>query len=473
MLIGREKEQQILLNAVQKDESRFVAVYGRRRVGKTYLIRETFAYRFTFQHTGVANGTLEDELFAFSDSLKRAGLKNFRSPKNWLEAFSLLKDTIELSNDEKKIIFIDELSWMDTKKSKLIMALENFWNGWASARKDIVLIVCTSATSWMVNNIIHNTGGLYNRLTDQIHLHPFSLAQCEKLIQSKKIIMSRQEILQCYMIMGGIPFYWNYLEKGLSLPQNIDSIFFAENAPLKNEFQYLYSSIFKNAEIHIDIITALSKKKAGMTRGEIADALKKSSSGILTKKLEELEASGFIRKYKSYGSKKNNSIYQLTDCFTLFYFQFMENNPSDEHFWSNQISTPKINTWSGLAFERVCLLHVNQMKVKLGISGVLTETYSWRCKKDVDKDIYGSQIDLLIVRKDQVINLCEMKYSQLEYTMNEQAQRDIMERIHDFQQVTKCNYSIHPTLVTTKGLNQNIYSGCIQAVITADDLFAF
>ena len=239
MLIGREKEQGVLAEAFQADESRFVAVYGRRRVGKTYLIRESMGSRFTFQHTGYYGGKLMDELFEFCASLREYGLKDFAKPRNWLEAFELLKELIRRSTEKRKVIFLDELSWMDTRGSDFIMALEGFWNGWASARKDILLIVCGSVTSWMLNKIIHNKGGLYNRLSCRIHLQPFSLKECERYIQARNIVMNRHQILECYMIMGGIPFYWSFLEKGFSLPQNIDRIFFAKDAPLEHEFDYL------------------------------------------------------------------------------------------------------------------------------------------------------------------------------------------------------------------------------------------
>lgn len=285
--------------------------------------------------------------------------------------------------------------------------------------------------------------------------------------------MSRQEILECYMIMGGIPYYWSFLKKGKSLSQNIDSIFFADDAPLKNEFKYLYTSIFKDAGLHMKIIEILAQKKIGMNREDIIAKLSRKSTGDLTWALVELEASGFIRKYNAFGNKNKGSIYQLMDNFTLFYYQFMKNGPTDEHYWAHQLETSKINAWMGIAFERVCLLHVKQMKFKLGISGVLTRENAWSCQRNLDNGIMGSQIDLLIVRKDHVINLCEMKYSQFEYMINEKVDKDIRKKINDFQTVTKTKYTIFPTLVTTYGLIENIYSGNIQSVITLNDLFAF
>ena len=471
MLIGRKKEINLLHEIQNDDSSHFLAIYGRRRVGKTFLIREAFDYRFAFQHAGLSDSGMKGQIFAFVSSLKDAGYEVKKQPKNWLEAFEYLKDLIRKSSEKKKIIFIDELSWMDTPKCDLMVALENFWNGFASARKDIVLIVCASATSWMLSKVVHNKGGLYNRLTEQIQLLTFCLGECEEYVKNSGLAFNRNQILQYYMIFGGVPYYWGFLKKGLSLSQNIDRILFEKDAPLRDEFKYLYASVFKKPENYVKIIEALGTKKVGMTREEIINAAKISNSGDLTTKLEELESCGFIRKYYAFGMKKKNAIYQLMDCFTLFYFKFLKSQPTDEHFWTNQINTPLVNTWMGLAFERVCMEHIEQIKVKLGISGVLTEVNSWYCKADLDNGVFGSQIDMLIVRKDQVINLCEMKYSQSEYTITEKVDRNIRNKINDLITVSGTKYAIYPTIITTYGLVENSYSQEVQSVVTMDDLF--
>lgn len=472
MIVGRDKEIRTLRNALEDNYSHFIAVYGRRRIGKTFLIRESFNYSFTFQHAGLSEGNLQEQIFAFESSIKDAGGVANEKAKNWLQAFEDLKELVRTSKEPRKVIFIDELSWMDTQNSDLLIALESFWNGWASARKDVVLIICASATSWMLNKVVHNKGGLYNRLTDQIRLRPFTLAECEELTESAGLALNREQILQYYMVFGGVPYYWGFLKKGLSVAQNIDDALFAKNAPLADEFKYLYASIFRNPEVYLKIVSTLGKKKAGMTREELIETSGIINSGDLSTKLTELESCGFVRKYQAYGMKKKNSVYQLIDCFTLFYYQFMENKPSDVHFWENQINTPTVNTWKGLAYERVCLDHIEQIKKKLGISGVFTEVNSWYCKADPDKGINGSQIDLLIVRKDQVINLCEMKYSSSEYTVTEKTDRNIRNKISDLALSTGTKYAIFPTLITTYGVRPNSYALNIQAVVTADDLFS-
>ena len=470
MIIGRKEEQKILLSAVQSEYSEFIAVYGRRRVGKTFLIRETFGYKFTFQHTGLAKGNIKDQLFSFAISLRDAGYDDCPVPKSWLEAFSLLSNFLRDSTDEKKIIFLDELPWMDTPRSNFISAFEHFWNAWASARKDIVLIICGSATSWILNKVINDHGGLHNRVTRQIALQPFTLRECEMYAQSKGFEMSRYQIAECYMVLGGIPFYWSLLEKGLSLAQNIDKIFFSKNGKLSNEFNQLYASLFKSPEQYINIVTALGKKKAGMTREEILAATCLQSNGALSKVLDELEYCGFVRKYNGYGKKSKQAIYQLIDNYTLFYFKFIQqNHNNDEYFWSASIDSSMHRAWSGLAFERLCMTHVQQIKAALGIAGVLSNVYSW--KKDADDYSNGAQIDMLIDRNDQIINLCEMKYSLFEYAIDADYEKSLRNKKSAFIDATKTRKAVHITMVTTYGVRQNSHSGIVQSEVTLDDLF--
>ena len=471
MIIGRKEEQQILHSAVQSENSEFVAVYGRRRVGKTYLIRETFGYKFTFQHTGLAKGNTKEQLFSFAISLRDAGYDDCPIPKSWLEAFSLLSTYLKNSTDEKKIVFLDELPWMDTPRSNFISAFEHFWNGWASARKDIVLIICGSATSWIINKVINDHGGLHNRVTKQIALQPFTLKECEMFAKSKGLEMSRYQLAECYMVLGGIPYYWSLLEKGLSLAQNIDKIIFAKNGKLSNEFNQLYASLFKSPEQYIDIVTALGKKKAGMTREEIIAATDKYSNGALSKVLDELEYCGFIRKYNGFDKKSKQAIYQLIDNYTLFYFKFIQQNENnDEHFWSASIDSAMHRAWSGLAFERLCMAHTQQIKAALGIAGVLSNVYSWR--KEADETSDGAQVDLLIDRKDQVINLCEMKYSLSEYIIDAEYEQKLRNKKSAFINATNTRKAVHLTMVTTFGIKTNAHSGIVQNEITLEDLFS-
>lgn len=418
MLIGRKAESEELMATLEEDDSQFVAVYGRRRVGKTYLIRETFGYRFAFQHTGLANGSLMEQLAEFQESLRQAGMKRTHRLKTWMEAFHMLSDLIESSAEEgKKVIFIDELPWMDTPKSNLISALEHFWNGWASARKDIVLIICGSATAWVYKKILSNYGGLHNRVTRKLRVQPFTLGECEQYMVSRGLSLSRKELTVGYMAMGGIPYYWSLMQKKWSLDQNIDNLFFRYDATLQQEYDTLYASLFKYPEPYMKVVTALGKVRQGLHRDEILKSTKLSDNQTFSDVLRDLEQCGFIRKYMALGKKSRGAFYQLMDNYTLFYLNFVKaNSENDEHFWTNSIDTPLRNSWSGIAFERLCLWHVTQIKSALGISGVNSSVYSWRTEATEEHD--GAQMDLLIDRKDGVINLCEMKYADDTYAID-------------------------------------------------------
>ena len=472
MLIGRTKEKEQLTDALHSSQSEFIAVYGRRRVGKTYLIRETYGYKFTFQHTGLANSNLQMQLKNFKASLQKAGMKKLPRISCWLDAFFALEQLLEESQEKRKVVFLDELPWMDTPKSDFISALEHFWNGWATARKDIVLVVCGSATSWIVEKIINNHGGLHNRLTKRILLQPFTLKECEEFVQDAGLAFSRSQILEAYMIMGGIPYYWNFLQKGQSLAQNIDRLFFHKDGELKDEFDMLYASLFKNPDNYIKVITALGEKKTGMTREEIIAGTDMSDSGTLTKVLKELEWCGFIRKYSVLGKKVKSALFQLVDNYTLFYFKFISKNENnDEHFWSNSINSSIYHTWCGLSFERICLSHINQIKRKLGIQGILSNVYSWSVRANEELGTPGVQIDLLIDRNDQVINLCEVKYASGAYTLTKEEEHKLRTRLEVFRTATRTSKAVHLTMITTFGVSPNMYTGILQNEVTADDLF--
>ena len=473
MIIGREKEQRELLGLIDKEESQFCAVYGRRRVGKTYLIRETFNYQFCFQHTGVAQGTLRQQLTAFRNSLVAAGMK-CAIPKTWIEAFELLKRLINDAPAGKKVLFIDELPWMDTARGNLIGALENFWNGWATARreKDIVLIVCGSATSWISKKLMKDKGGLRGRLTNRIKVVPFTLRECELFAKNSNLALGRKDVLELYMILGGIPYYWSFLKKGLSVAQNIDQLFFTETAQLRDEFEALYSVLFKRPENYLKVIRCLSDgKKSGMTREDILATSKLTDGGTFSTVLEDLEESGFIRRFASADTADTNALYQLTDNYTLFYYLCIKKNAfSDEHYWSNTYTAASHNTWKGLSFERVCLQHIPQIKAALGISGVHTNVCSWFARATGEQR--GAQIDLVIQRTDGFTDICEMKHSSDVFTIDKEYAKNLQHKLNAYQELSKDKRTLHLVMVTTQGVAHNSYFNMIQNEVIMDDLFA-
>ncbi len=470
MLIGREEEIKKLLGTLSSDSSEFIVVYGRRRVGKTYMIREAFDGDFAFYHTGIANVGRVEQLARFVKSLQKHGFFFKTPPKNWYDAFDLLEVGLEALPSGKKVVFIDELPWMDSQRANLISALETFWNGWASARKDIVLIVCGSATSWMTDKIINDKGGLHNRLTHRIKLEPFTLAECEKFAQSRGLVATRRQLLEYYMVMGGIPYYWNYLQKDKSPAQNINAIFFAVNGELRDEYKHLYASLFKKPQRHIAIVSALGRKKVGMTREELLKATKSSDNGAFSKALSELVECGFVRRYRMPGKTSHDAIFQLIDNFTLFHYRFLADlDESEECSWEAMQNLPAVNAWRGLSFERVCMTHIEQIKRKLGISGIITRQYAWRSRSDNEEE--GVQIDLLIERSDDAVNICEMKYSQDKYIISKEEHRKMLLRRSRFIAEHSLRGTAYLTFVTTCGVEHNAYWNDIQSEVTLDDLF--
>ncbi|MDO9154763.1 MAG: ATP-binding protein [Paludibacter sp.] len=468
-LIGRKHETDFINTLLIADNSDFIVVYGRRRIGKTFLIREHFNNSFDFQLTGLANATIRQQLKNFDVSLAKYSKKAFEQPKTWFDAFQQLIEVLEKNRKRKKVVFLDEMPWMDTPKSDFISALEHFWNSWASARNDILLIVCGSATSWINNKLINNKGGLHNRVTRKIKLEPFTLSECETYLQKRNIHWTRHQLIECYMIVGGVPYYLSLMQQGLSLAQNIDRLLFVENGMLRNEFDNLYASLFRNADNHIKIIETLSRKNQGFSRDELLQSAGLPNSGWSTKILDELESSGFIRRYVPLYKKRRDSFYQLSDYYSMFYYRFIATRKiNDKQFWSNTIDSASHRAWSGFAFEQVCMSHIEQIKVKLGISGIKTTIGSWR---KVDKD-GAAQIDLLIDRNDQVINLCEMKYAGSEFVIDKKYDIEMRKKIAVFKHATNCRKAVYLTMITTYGLKQNEYAlGLVQNQLTMNDLF--
>ena len=469
-IIGRVHEQSELYRYYNSNKPEFIAVTGRRRVGKTFLIKELFSHdiRFYFSGSLGRNVTNAYQLQRFDETIAEYGGTAAPASGNWSKAFGKLKKLLQSPHNGRQVVFIDELPWLDSPKSDFLPALDYFWNTFASSRTDIMLIVCGSAASWIIKNLFENKGGLHNRVTGRIYLAPFSLAESEALLNESGVVMNRYQIAETHMVFGGIPYYLSMFVKGLGPTQNIDRLLFVENAPLRNEFYEVFRSLFRSSDGHISIVEALSMTKNGMTRDEIIGKAGIPGGGNLSKKLNELEQCGFIEKYHDFTKRKNNAYYRLIDPFTLFWLKYIKDNRTkDEYYWTNRIDDSGRRAWSGNAFEMLCLRHLPQIKHKLGISGISTEVFSWRSK---DKKP-GAQIDLLISRRDGVINLCEMKYSMHPITINANDDQNLQHKRTAFLAETGTRKAIHMTMITTYGLTDKGYHASIQSEVTLNDLF--
>jgi uncharacterized protein len=469
-VLGRVAEIAKLLQITTSKKAEFVAVYGRRRVGKTFLIREYFNNEFCFYATGLANASTKKQLTGFTIFMNQSFEADYTTFNNWLEAFGALIKELKKCKG-KKIIFIDELPWFDTKKSDFISGLEFFWNSWASANADVKLIVCGSAASWIINKLIKNKGGLHNRLTARIKLEPFTLYETELFLQSKDIALDRYQVVQLYMAMGGIPYYLENVQNGLSAAQNIEQLCFAKNGLLKTEFTFIFSSLFSNAGKHEIIIRKLFELGGSAKREDIIASAKLSTGGDISAKLKELEESGFITGYTSFGTNSSKKTYCISDFYTLFYLKFIEHSAANaQNEWLTKIDDPAIRAWSGITFEQVCLQHTAQIKNALQIGGISSNTSTWQIKGTAK--IKGTQIDLVIDRRDRIINLCEIKFSVNDFAITKSYDAELRNKISVFKETTKTNKSVFLTMITTYGLVKNEYNrSAVQNEITMDDLF--
>lgn len=471
ILIGRDNEIKQLTRYAHSGRPEFIAVYGRRRVGKTYLVNNLFKGQFAFAMTGVLEGDKAAQMHAFVDALEIYGQPSEPVPVNWYEAFRVLRRFLapRLAQDKRCIVFIDELPCLDTRQSNFAKALGFFWNSWASLQPQMMLIVCGSSTSWMMKNLINSHGGIHDRITHEIHLKEFTLAETEQYLRACGSAWDRLTMAQAYMICGGIPYYLSMLEPSLSLMQNIDHLFFAHDGTMYREFNRLFKTLFANPEPYLAVVELLATKRKGLTRSEIASGLNKGSSGQLSTVLQNLVDCDLVRFYRVKNKKisRKEGLFQLMDFFSLFFLTFVRHGSDDEHFWSKSMGKPAINTWMGLSFERLCLKHINQIKRSLHIDSILTEQYSWRSTTETEQ----AQVDLIIERADKMLNLCEIKYSTSTYRLDKDEFQKLMNRIALFTQQTGYKGGVIPTFITTNGLANNAYAQHIPVTVTLDDLF--
>ena len=481
LMIGRKKEQELLQEAIDKDRAQFIVVYGRRRVGKTFLINEFFHNTYAFKHTAVSplsenlkpkKNLLKIQLKEFYYSLRSYGLQAGQPiPVDWFDAFHQLQELLETkkNNNEPRVVFLDELPWLDTPRSNFMPAFEHFCNDWVLARRDVKLVVCGSATSWILDKLVNNKGGLYGRVTLPIFVEPFTLKECKEFFQEGGHAMDEYDIVEAYMAFGGIPYYLDQFRKGFSVPQNFDALLYGRQAPLGDEFDRLFSSQFANPGELQKIVTMLAQKRSGYTRDEIAKTCGYTTGGGLSRMLSALEKSTFIAPYIPFGEKSVK--YRLTDLFCLFYLKHVKDNRNATTYWQSQFNSPAMSAWSGYAFEDVCRTHIRQLKAALGIGDVNTRESSWVVPGTETER--GMQIDLVIDRDDRKICLCEMKFSQGKFSVGRDYAEKLQERIRRTMEFTDNEKPVISVLVTTYGIERNDYAGKFQKVITMQDLFRF
>lgn len=473
-LTGRVKEKEILQKALSSNEAEMISVIGRRRIGKTFLVKKVYADSIAFELTGTKGAPLQEQLQNFLFSLQLATNNNVigKAPSNWMEAFFMLINYLKtLSPDRKQVVFLDEIPWLSTHRSGFLRGLSFFWNSWA-VNQNIVVVICGSAASWMIRKVVNDKGGLHNRITRRIFLKPFNLLETELYLKNRKVKLNRYQLLQLYMAMGGIPHYLKEIESGKSATQNIEAICFSESGLLKDEFSNLYSALFEYADNHIALIRTLANHRAGMTRKSIIEQAKLPNGSSLTKVLEELQQSGFIDSYLSFGKKSKDRIWRLTDEYSLFYLQFIEKNRQEENgIWQRLSQSQPYKIWCGYAFENICLQHIHQIKKALGIEGLYALSSSFI--KAGTKNNPGVQIDLILDRNDQTINVFEIKFHTTAFTISKVYAKTLRNKIEIFRAATKTKKHIFLSIITAFGVQPNEHSiGLVDQSLTTDDLFS-
>ncbi len=486
-VIGREEEKEILNGFFSSNNAEFMAVYGRRRVGKTYLIRKFFGKKSCcfFNSTGIYKESLKHQILAFTKEIGRAFLHGteLKVKSNWFDTFELLTEIIEkqVSKGKKIVLFFDEFPWMVTPRSSLLQVLDHYWNQRWSQNRNIKLIICGSAASWIIANIIHHKGGLHNRLTKTILLEPMNLKESKKLLHSMGIKLNQKQVVQIYMATGGIPYYLSQIPQGLSATQAIEKLAFSKNGLFLDEFDKLYASLFKDVAIYINIIKTIAAKRYGMSQTELFQKLKKTSKGgTIVKKLKELEEASFIISFKPYQNKRKGVYYKVIDEYTLFYFYWIEPIKTTllkkglrKGYWDKIRGTSGWKSWAGYAFEALCYKHLHQIAEALELNpAALPSTWQHIPQKGLEDQ--GAQIDLLFDRDDEAITICEIKYTSSPFAVDKECARKLEQKLSAFEKRTKTSKQLFLALISANGLKETMYSEeMVDEVVTLKDLFAF
>ncbi len=476
-LVGRDRERKTLAAAMGSSDPELVALYGRRRVGKTFLVREELGPDICFELTGMYRVPLGMQLRSFSLALGDALGRGIAPvvPQSWLEAFRQLRAMLEAlpKRRRKRVVFLDEMPWLASRRSGFLSAFEHFWNSWASTRRELVVVVCGSAAAWMLNRLLRARGGLHNRVTRRIRLTPFMLTEARQLLATRRVELDTYQLLELYMAFGGVPHYLKEIERGESAAQCIDRVCFAPEGLLREEFGEVYASLFEKADRHQQIVRALATKRRGLTRNELLAATGLPTGGGTTTTLKELEASGFVMRTPQFGLKVKDEVYRLTDEHSLFHLFWIEKHRGRaEGVWIRKRRSPAWRAWSGYAFEGVCLKHAEALRRALGISGVETSESTWQ-RRPQDAGEQGAQIDLLIDRQDRCINLCEMKFCEGEFVVDKAYAQSLRNKREVFARATSTRKALFTTLVTTHGVRANRHrDAVVDRSVEVDSLLA-
>lgn len=484
-LVGRQEEQQTLKEFYDSKNPEFLAIYGRRRIGKTFLIRQYFSQKdcYFFNVTGIKDGAINTQINLFIKEIEKIFYKGteIKQHKNWIDTLQALSDAIEnfVPKNKNVVLFFDEFPWMATHKSKLLQSLEHRWNQSWSTDQRIKLIICGSSASWIINKVINNKGGLHNRITKKIHLMPFNLNETKSLLATKNINLSLKHTTEIYMVTGGVPYYLLQIEKGKSATQIIETLAFRKNSLLFNEFDNLFSSLFEDAEDYIKLIRIIAEAHSGIGQEDIIKRIEhQSRGGRIVKKLTDLEEAGFIISFIPYKHNQRGKYYRLIDEYTLFYLDWiepirntLEKQSLEKGYWERKQGSQTWHAWAGYAFEAICYKHLSEIKKKLSIPITATAN-GWRYVPRKNASEKGAQIDLLFDREDDAINICEIKYTNEPFSINKDYAEKLKNKVAVFKERTRTKKNIFLSVISANGLKENMYAEeMITNIVILDDLF--
>ncbi len=483
-IISRTREKQELQEALESDNAEFIVVYGRRRVGKTFLITNFFESKdcIFFNIVGIKDGLLEEQLAEFAKAIGETfyGGATIATPKTWMQAFEELNNAIKnVSKDKAIILFFDEFPWMATPRSRLLQALEYYWNKYWSIEPRIKLILCGSSASWIIKNILYHKGGLHNRITRHLILKPFTLSETQHFLKSKGIQLNERQILQLYMATGGVPHYLNSIKKGVSAAQSINDICFKDTGILFDEFDKLFSSLFNDSESYTELIRIIASSRYGASRSDIKTKTKLSSyGGSLSARLKDLESAGFIKSFLPLEHTRQGIYYRLIDEYCYFYLKWIEPEKrtlitleENSEYWQSRTLSPSFKSWAGYAFEGICYKHLAQIRKKLKISSIAIAN-SWRYVSKKYSQEQGAQIDLLFDRNDDSITICEIKYTDKPFVIDKEYAANLLNKVKIFKAKTRIKKQVFIAIVSANGIKPTMYSEeLITGVVTLEDLF--
>ena len=489
-IIARKREKQILESVLRSKSSELVCVYGRRRIGKTYLVRNFFESCdnvIYFELTGQKQESgeyapLKYQLANFKYQFERTFDRDIPQPTSWQNAFTVLRKETERFKDStsKLILFFDELPWLCSPRSGFFEALDQAWNTTFERQPNVKVIVCGSAASWMLKKIIHAKAGFSRRITHKIRLTLFSLKETKEYLLFKGFDLSSRSVAEIFMMLGGIPYYLNFMSPHKSIYQNIEDECFDINGRLVDEYAIIFNSLFKNSENHKKVVEYIASKHKGVLLEELTGKFSSLKGGSLSRILDNLVSSSFIKKTPPLYNEAKGTIYRLIDEFVLFHLKWIKpaprsifESPSTLYF-QNRAQSNSFKSWRGFAFERLCLKHEYQIRQSLGIHKILSIPsmvyfYDQQGKR-------SSQIDLLFERADNVISICEIKHSESEYELTKADVNSLMRKKEDLRRYLalkkKTQKDIHIVYVTTNGVYLNKYFHQLQpSVVKLDDLF--